>query len=156
MALYTHVAALLIGAAMAGVAGWNARGWKSDADAAELRQAAEETRRLRERTVQATVKRIDHETDTRARRNAGLDAADRDELERLRIAAAGRDARDPVATCEPVEEQFRECRAALAEGAGLVVEGARLVREVERANQGLRSYAAELGGVQLDDPPADR
>ena len=150
--LYTHVAAALIAAALAGYAGWTARSWKANSDEAHLRDTAEETRRLRETSALRANQEIDRAKAKKDVAIAARNAADRDELERLRIAAAARDAQPPAAACEPVEEQFQQCRAALERGAGMVVRGAALVRELDSANDGLRRYAAEVGGVHLTEP----
>lgn len=64
--IYTYVAAALICGAIAGTAGWNARGWKAEADAAEIVAAA-------------------HAVATAARANADA-AAGTFEQERARLA----------------------------------------------------------------------
>lgn len=158
MALYTHVAAALIGLAVGLGAGWKARTWKADADAAAVRDAAWDQHRRTERGYLEVAERVD-KADARRKQAAQAAAArDRDDLERVRIAAALADQRESAAAaCEPVERQFAECRSALAEGAGVVAEGRRLVRELGDQTQGLRELAAGISGVQLsDDPAADR
>lgn len=145
MALYTHLAAALAAAALAGAAGWKVRDWQADATIAGMRERAVQDVRAIERAWERRVTDADKALAEANQRNARRAAGDRSELERLRDAIAARDAQPEAAACRGVEESFRECRAALAEGAGLVAEGADLGRKLDAANEALRAITNPEG-----------
>lgn len=142
--VYTHVAAAILGGAIAGYAGWTARDWQADAQLAELRSGAEETRRLRERANEATRERVDRADAQRAQDLERAAAGDRARIDRLRRALAARDAQPAQAACAPVERQFAECRSLLDAGAGVVGEGLQVGGSVDRQARGLREWAEGL------------
>jgi hypothetical protein len=135
--LYTHAIAAVIALALGGYTGWTSRGWKSDADAAKIQQAAWDANRKADRAFVETAARVDAADAARRLAADSARARDRDAVERVRIAAALAGRRDPpAAACEPVERQFAECRSLLSEGASVVAEGADSVRELGRKHAG--------------------
>lgn len=149
MNIPARLLALLAAVCIAFGSGWYVRGLVAESAATKLRDATEETQRLRERGSRVVVKEIDHATEQRRSRADVLDAADRDELYRLRLAAAAGDSGDSPAACQPIEERFAACRSALAESSAAAAEGAALARKLETQAAGLRDYATGLGRLPV-------
>lgn len=152
-----YARALLLAALLGGgfLGGWTVQGWRyRAADAARL-EAEQEATRLKSTALAKGAERNDRETTDQLRRAVAAAAAARDDLERLRNAAAGVEPANSGASCEPDDGRLRRLASLLAEGAGLVEEGGRRVEQLAAEKAGLQRDAAELRRVLVSNPKDD-
>ncbi len=130
--IYTHVAAALLGAALAATGAWQVQGWRLGQQIATMRQAAAESEAAAVREARATesrrftnVQEAQNAAQKRAQSARADAAAARTELDRLRgdlAAGAGRTASESPAACtvraDTSGELLGQCAAAYLELAG--------------------------------------
>jgi hypothetical protein len=141
------------GVAVGFIGGWQVQGWRWRAADADRIEAEHEAARLKSTALARGAERNDRETTDQLRRALVAAAAARDDLERLRNAAAGIGPADPGAACEPDDGRLGRLASLLAEGAGLVEEGGRRVEQLAAEKAGLQRDAAELRRVLVSDLP---
>lgn len=147
--------ALLVAAVLAGLlagftGGWQAQGWRWEAQDAERIQAESEAARIKTSALTRSAERNDHETTDRLRVAERAASGARSDLERLRNAASRIDTADPGAAGCVDDGRLSRVLGLLAEGAELAEEGGRRVDRLAVEKAGLQRDAADVRRVFVD------